>query len=141
MTGLSTVNSESNSRSRQPMRMFGAGLQLEQIDHIDEADLDVGELLAQQHGCGQSFQRRDVAGRGHDHVGLAALVVAGPIPNADAFGAVRDGRVHGHVLQMQLLVADDHVDVVLAAQAVVGHRQQAVHVGRQIDAGDVRRSC
>ena len=35
---------------------------------------------------------------------------------------------------MRLLVGDDHVDVVGAAQAVVGDAQQAVGVGRQIDA-------
>ena len=38
---------------------------------------------------------------------------------------------------MRLLVGDDDVDVVLAAQAVVGDAQQAVGVGRQIDARDV----
>ena len=121
----------------QPVRMLGAGLQLEQVDDVDEADLQVGELLAQQRRRGQRFLRRDVAGRGHHHVGLAALVVAGPVPDADALGAVRDRRVHVQVLQMDLLVGDDHVDVVLAAQAVVGDREQAVHVRRQIDARDV----
>ncbi len=105
--------------------MLGAGLQLEQIDHVDEADLEVGELLAQQHGRGQRLLRGNVAGGGHHDVGLAAFVVAGPVPDADALGAVRDRRVHVHVLQVALLVADDHVDVVLAAQAVVGDREQA----------------
>ena len=48
-----------------------------------------------------------------------------------------DRRVHVQVLQVLLLVADDDVDVVGALQAVVGDRQQAVDVGRQIDAGDL----
>ena len=37
---------------------------------------------------------------------------------------------------MRLLVGDDDVDVVGAAQAVVGDAEQAVGVGRQIDAHD-----
>ena len=45
-----------------------------------------------------------------------------------------DGCLHIQKLQVFLLVADDYVDVILAAQAVVGDRQQAVDVGRQIDA-------
>ena len=47
-----------------------------------------------------------------------------------------DGRFHVHVLGMLLLVGDDDVDVVLATQAVVCHRQQAVHIGWQVDADD-----
>ena len=50
---------------------------------------------------------------------------------------MRDRGIHVHVLQMHLLVGDDDVDVVLAAQAVVGDGEQRVDVGRQIDAGDV----
>ncbi len=42
------------------------------------------------------------------------------------------------VLEVVLLVGYDHVDIVLALQAVVRDRQQRVHVGRQIDAGDGR---
>ena len=37
---------------------------------------------------------------------------------------------------MQLLVGNDHVDVVLAPQTVIGHRQQAVDVGREVNARD-----
>ena len=59
-------------------------------------------------------------------------------PDADALGAVRDGLVHRHVLQVLLLVADDHVDVVGAPEAVIGHAEQRVHVRRQIDAADIR---
>ena len=137
MTGLSTVKSESKSRSGEAVRMLAAGLQLEEIDHIDKANLQVREFLAQQRGRGQRLLRRNIAGRGHDHVGLAGFVVARPIPDADALGAMRDRRIHVHELQMLLLVADDHVDVVLAAQAMIGDRQQAIDVGRQVDARDV----
>ena len=36
-----------------------------------------------------------------------------------------------------VFAGDHHVDVVPAAQAVIEHRQQAVGVGRQVDANDV----
>ena len=52
-------------------------------------------------------------------------------------GAVLDGRVHVEPLQRGLLAGDDDVDVVAAAQAVVGHREQRVGVRRQIDADDL----
>ena len=45
MIGLSTVNRESKSRSRQTVRVLRAGLQLEQVNHVDEADLQVREIL------------------------------------------------------------------------------------------------
>ena len=47
-----------------------------------------------------------------------------------------DGFVHREVLQVQLLVRDDQVDIIGAAQAVVGRREQAVGVRRQVDARD-----
>ena len=52
-------------------------------------------------------------------------------------GAVLDGLVHGQPLRRRLLARDDDVDVVAAAQAVIGHRQQRVGVRRQVDADDL----
>ena len=49
-------------------------------------------------------------------------------------GAVLDGLVHRQPLRRGLLAGDDDVDVVAAAEAVVGDREQAVRVGRQVDA-------
>ncbi len=45
-----------------------------------------------------------------------------------------DRLVHRQPLRRRLLAGDDHVHIVAAAQAVVGDREQAVRVGRQIDA-------
>src|SRR5579872_3018236 len=39
---------------------------------------------------------------------------------------------------MFLLVADDDIHVVLAAETVIGNREQTIHIGRQIDPRDVR---
>ena len=36
-----------------------------------------------------------------------------------------------------MLAGDDHIHVVPAAQAVIDGRQQAVRIGRQIDADDI----
>ena len=49
-----------------------------------------------------------------------------------------DRLVHRQPLRSRLLAGDDDVDVVAAAQAVIGHRQQRVGVRRQIDADDLR---
>jgi hypothetical protein len=49
-----------------------------------------------------------------------------------------DCLVHGQPLRRWLLAGDDEIDVIAAAQAVVGDRQQAVGVGRQIDADHFR---
>ena len=119
------------------MRMLRTGLQLEQIDHIDETDLEVGELVPQQSGRRQRFLRGNVTGRRHHNVGFSTLVVAGPIPDTDALRAVPDCSVHVHVLQMHLLVGDDHVDVILAAQTMIGHGQERVDVRWKINSGYV----
>jgi hypothetical protein len=99
---------------------------------------DVGEVLAQQRGGGQRLLGRDVAAADQHGVGLDALIVARPVPDADALGAMLDGGVHVQVLEMVLLVGHDHVDVVAALQAMVDRREQGVDVRRQIDAGDLR---
>ena len=49
-----------------------------------------------------------------------------------------DRLVHGEPLRRRLLAGDDHVHIISASQAVVGHREQRVGVRRQIDADDLR---
>ena len=97
-------------------------MQLEQVHHIDEANLQVREILAQHGRCGQGFLGGDIPGGRHHHIRLRPLIVAGPVPDTEALGAVSDGGVHVQILQVLLLVRDDHVDVILAAQAVIGDR-------------------
>src|SRR5262249_47080513 len=119
-TGLSGVKMASNSRSVRPWGCSVLGTSLNRYD-VHEPDLRVREVLAQQGGGGQGLHRRHVAAARHDHIGFGPLVVAGPIPEAEAFRAVRDRRLHVQILQVDLFVRDDHVDVVEAAQAVVGN--------------------
>jgi hypothetical protein len=47
-----------------------------------------------------------------------------------------DCGIHVQPLRLPLFAGDDDVDVVLAAQAVIRHRQQAVDIGRQVNARD-----
>ena len=118
--------------------MLRRRLQRHQIYHVHKADLYVGEILAQQVNRSQSLKRGDVTGAGNDHVGLAVLIGTGPIPDSDASGAVLDGSLHLEPLQGRLLSRDDYIDVMPAAQAVIGHGKQGVGIGRQIDAHDIR---
>jgi hypothetical protein len=50
---------------------------------------------------------------------------------------VLDRLVHREPLGRRLLARDDHIDVVPAAQAVVGDREEAVRVRRQVHADDL----
>lgn len=102
--------------------------ELEEVDDVDEADFQLGEVLAQESGGGQGLLRWDVAAACHDEVGFGARVVGGPVPDADAFSAVGYGVFHVEELQVVLFVRYDDVDVVLAFEAVVHCREQTVAV-------------
>ena len=86
-------------------------------------------VTAQEVDGGEGLQGRHIATARHHHIGLAATVVAGPLPDPKAGGAVLDRLVHRQPLRGRLLAGNDDVDVVPAAQAVVGNRKQAVGVG------------
>ncbi len=118
------------------VRMLRLRLQDHQIHDVDHADSDIGIMRAQQRDGGERLQSRDVAGAGHDHVGIA-VVVARPVPDAGANGAVARGRLDIEPLPFRLLPRHDQVDVVAAAQAVVGDGKKAVGVGRKVDAHDI----
>jgi len=49
---------------------------------------------------------------------------------------VSNGRVHIKPIGSGLLSRDDQIDVVVAAQAMIDDRKEAVGVGRQIDPND-----
>lgn len=95
-------------------------------------------MFTQDRRRGQGFHGCRVAGAGHHQVGLRPLIVARPIPNAGAFGAMPDGSLHVEILQMRLLIGNDHIEVARAAQAVIRDAQQTIRVRRQVDAGDFR---
>ena len=121
----------------QAVRVLALRLELHEIDDVDHPDLQIGEMASQQLNRRQGLERRHVSAARHDHIRLAALIVAGPSPDAEAGGAVLDGRVHVQPLRRRLLAGDDDVDVVATPQAVVRDREQRVRVGRQVDPDNV----
>ena len=123
---------------RRPVRVIRDRMQLEQVDDVDEAQLEIGEPLAQDRRRRERLQRHHIAAARQHDVGLVAVVRARPLPDAHALGDVDDSLVDGRELQVPLLVGDDDVDAVGAAQALVADHQQRVGVGRQVDTRDRR---
>jgi len=80
--------------------------------------------------------RGNVAAGGEDDVGLDALVVGGPVPDSETFGAVLDGFFYAEELKMILLVGNDDVYVVATAETVVGDGEETVSVGWEVDTDD-----
>ena len=93
-------------------------------------------MFTQQYDGRQGLFGRDVSRTGDDHIGLSALIVTSPIPDAYAFAAMQYRRFHIKELQVLLFVADDDIDVVGALQTMICNRQQTVHIGRKVDARD-----
>src|SRR5262249_35607304 len=137
MIGLSVVNSASKSWADRP-----CGCSLDGGSFIR-----LTTLMTRTFRSGACVRRRSTAAR-VSKVGTSPQqaittsgspppVVAGPLPDAEASLAVLDRLIHRQPLRCRLLAGDDDVDVVPAAQAVIGDRQQAVGVGRQVDADDL----
>src|SRR5579875_437559 len=78
----------------QPMRMQTRRLQSHEVNNIDDTNFDVGDMLAQPIHGGKSLQSRYVAGAGHNHIGLTALIVTGPLPYAHSRRAMLDSFAH-----------------------------------------------
>ena len=70
------MKSASNSASGRPCGCSVSRLQAHQVDDVDDADREVGQVLAQERRGGERLERRDVAGAGEHDVGLRAVVVA-----------------------------------------------------------------
>ena len=120
----------------QAVRVFARRLKLHQIDDVHEADLQRRQLLPEKCDGGQRFERRHIAGRGHDEIGFGASVRARPVPDANPRRAVADRIVHAEPLRRRVLAGDDDVHVVPAAEAVIDHTEQAIRVGWKIHADD-----
>ena len=120
--------------------MVVLGQQGHQVDDVHEADPQVRHVVAQQLGRRQRLLGRYVArARQHDVRPLVLGARRCPLPDPRAGRAVAVRLLEREVLQVRLLVDDDQVDVVLAAQAVVHDRQRRVGVRRQPHPDDPRR--
>ena len=89
-------------------------------------------MAAHEIHCRQRFERGHIAATGHHDIGLAAFIIAGPFPNAHAGGAMLDRLVHGEPHGRGLFAGHNDVDIISAAQAMIGHGEQAISVWRQI---------
>src|SRR5260370_5656097 len=99
----------------EAMRMFAGRLDGHQVDDVDDADFNVGEMLTEQIHGGKSFEGWNVTGAGHHHVGLRPLIVRSPLPNTDSARAMLDGEIHIEKLQCRLFAGNYYVDVDAAA--------------------------
>lgn len=111
----------------QAVRVVAIWLEFEQVHDVDETDLELREVLAEKSSSGQCLLSDDVSARGDHDIGLGGIV-AGPVPDTQALGTVGNGVFHVEVLRVDLLIGNDYVDVVLASEAVVHGRKQAVGI-------------
>ena len=129
---------ESKSSIGKTVRMDVLGLQGHEIDHVDDAHAHFRHVFAQEVGGRKRFQGRNVSRTRQHDVRLDVGIVARPRPNAEPFGTMRDRRIHIEPLRFAMLSRYDHVDVVLAAQAVIHDRKQRIGVWREVHSYDVR---
>ena len=122
----------------QSVRVHTVRLQLHQVDHVDETDLQIGQVVAQDSRRGERFEGRGIAAAGDNDIGFLSCVVGRPIPNGNALRAVVDRLFHRQPLEAGVLGCYDDVDVVLALDAMVKAGKQAVRIGREIHAHHVR---
>jgi len=93
--------------------------QLEQVDNVDESDFEVGQCFAEKSCGSERFLSWYVTARRHDEIWFLALICGSPLPDSSAFCAMCNGVFHVEVLKMVLLVGNNDVDVVGAAETVV----------------------
>ena len=94
-------------------------------------------MLAQNGNSGQNLQRGCVSATDHHNVRLTALVVAGPRPDTNPFGTMHDRGIHVQPLGQRMLSRNHYIHIVSAAQTVIKYRQQAVGVGRKVNAHNI----
>lgn len=78
----------------QAVWVFARRLELHEVDHVDNPDLQIRRVSFQEVDRRERFHGRDIAAARHHHVRLASHIIAGPFPDADARCAVLNRRVH-----------------------------------------------
>jgi hypothetical protein len=106
----------------EAVRMFLGGLKLHKVDDVYDSDFEIGNELAKDIDRRQRLQRRHVSATRHYYVRLVVAVIAGPLPDAEARGAVFDGLIHREPNRGRLLAGYNHIYIIATAQAVVGYR-------------------
>ncbi len=117
---------------RQAVGVLAVRLQAHQVHHVHHPDLQIGEVVAEDGDGGQGLQGGGLPAAGQDDVRLSTLVVGGPLPDADALGAVLHRLLHGQPLGPGMLGGHQDVDIVPAGDAVVEAGEQAVGIRGQV---------
>ena len=123
----------------QAVRMLGFVLKPHQVDDVDEADLQVGQVLPEQVDGREtppaSGRRRRVAMTTSGSLPSSSVPAHSQIPSPLVQCAIASSMVRKFGLR--LLTRDDHVDVLARPQAMVVRGQQRVRVRRQVDPDDL----
>ena len=114
---------------RKAMRMLGARHQSVEIDHVDKADFEIRESFRATTQPPPGLPSWEYRRRSPSPDPVRAVVVAGlrqmPMPLVQCSIAC----VHIQVLQMLLLVAHNHINIVGAFQAMIGDTKQVFTSG------------
>ena len=138
MTGLSFVKSESKSRSERPCGCSVSGIRRNRSTTLTKRIFRSGKCCFRIATAASASIVGMSPAQAITTSGSAPSSVRRPLPDADTLGAMNDRLIHVEIMQVRLLVRDDDVDIVARTQAVIRHAQQAIRVGRQVDAYDIR---
>ncbi len=78
----------------QTVGMLRGRLQAHEVNHVDNADFQLRQVLAQNGHSTQHFESRSVAAASQNYIGLLPGIVRRPFPNADSLGAVLNRLLH-----------------------------------------------
>src|ERR1700730_17232973 len=106
-------------RIAQAVRMLAFGLQFHEIDDVVHPDLQVRQMLPQDGDRGERLEGRYITGARHHDVGVRVVLVASPLPDADALRAVFYGGIHREPRRSWVFARNDEIDIVSASQAVI----------------------
>src|SRR5215207_10011611 len=115
MIGLFVVKSESNSLSDRPCGCSLCGCSVMRSTTLTTRIFRSGKRC-RRISTAASVSSVGTSPASHYNVRLRVVVIAGPLPDPDARGAMLHRRVYIHVLQRRLFACDHDVDVVVAAQ-------------------------
>jgi len=105
----------------EAMGVVGLWDQLEQVDNVHESDFKFGQVLAEKSSSGERFLGWNIAARGHDKIRFLTLVGGSPLPDASTLCAMCDSVFHVEILEMVLLVGNNHIDVVRASETMIAN--------------------
>ncbi len=103
------------------MRVLRLGLKLHEVNDVNHPDFELGQMLAHYRNGGERLKRGHIASTGHHNIRFGILIAARPLPDADAFGAVRYGGLHREPLGRRMLAGNNDVHVMAASQAMIDH--------------------